>query len=204
MPEFEQVSEGAMGRRGICTVRAVEDETLDPRLFEHLGYGSAFEVVLRGHLWVEAQLTAVVTDVLPFPDLVDMDRFTFPQRVALAAAHGFIRPDDVAAYMRLNALRNRLAHRVNVEPGADFADELLSAFGPHLRRLVDDFSRGERWQWEDWVQRLRLCVLAMCVSVDNERQRLLAYRREVREANERLRVSAQRLLDAAGEGRRER
>lgn len=171
---------------------------LDPRLFEHLAEGSPFEVVLRGHLWVEAQLISVLEEVLPFPDEVDLARFTFPQKISLVAAHGFIRPADVASYMKLNALRNRLAHRAEEDPREDWADGLLDSFGPHLRNLIQPFAAGPQWQWDDWQSRLRLGILTLCIALDAERDRYVAYRREVRQANRRLRQAARRLVAAAG------
>ncbi len=93
----------------------------DNRFFEHLSSASSLEVMLRGHLWVEAKLISALEQALPFPGLVDFGRFTFPQKVALAAGHGFIRADDVPAYLALNRLRNKLAHRVSKEPGEAYA-----------------------------------------------------------------------------------
>ena len=171
-----------------------DDET---RFFEHLTSESSLEVLLRGHLWVEAQLITALEEVIPFPSLVDFGRFTFPQKVALAAGHGFIRADDVPAYLKLNALRNRLAHRVTEEPDEAYATELYGVLGAHLRRLLAGFADEQRWEWSDWLQRLRLCIMAMYIALDTDTDRLRAYRRQVQAANEALRASAERLIDVA-------
>jgi hypothetical protein len=99
--------------------------------------------------------------------------------------------------MMLNALRNRLAHRVGEDPGEDWADGLLDAFGPHLRSLVAHFGDDAQWKWDDWQSRLRIEVLALCIALDAERDRYVAYRRDVTEANRLLRKAAQRLVSAA-------
>jgi hypothetical protein len=176
------------------------DVDIDPRLFEHVGEGTPFEVVLRGHLWVEAQLISVLEEVLRFPGEVDLARFAFPQKVALVAAHGFIRPSDVAGYMKLNSLRNRLAHRAGDDPDEASADGLMQAFGSHLRSIIDPFRDDPQWEWSEWQSRLRLAVLTLYIALDAERDKYVAYRREVGAANRRLRQAAQRLVASASGG----
>src|SRR5579864_1516973 len=96
----------------------------DPFL-DQLSGATPLETLLRGHLWVEAELIAALEDILPFPSQIDLGRVSFPQKVSLVAAHGFIRPGDVPAYMKLNSLRNKVAHNLAAEPNEDYADELL-------------------------------------------------------------------------------
>src|SRR5450755_2483965 len=88
-----------------CSLSAMNLEDNDD-FIKHLTSEQPLEVLLRGHLWVEAELIAVLEDVLPFPEQIDLGRVSFPQKVSLVAAHGFIRPGDVPGYMKLNSLRN--------------------------------------------------------------------------------------------------
>jgi hypothetical protein len=164
---------------------------------KHLTSEQPLEVLLRGHLWVEAELIAVLEDVLPFPRQIDLGRFSFPQKVSLVAAHGFVRPEDVPGYMKLNSLRNKVAHNLAAEPDDNYAHELLKSFGPHLKHLVDDFPNQSGLHWDEWVWRLRYAILALRINLSSERQRLAEYRRQVQHANARLRASAQHLLDLA-------
>src|SRR4051794_10076711 len=81
--------------RPIWHVRGMSAEVDPNRFFEDLGDGSAFEVVLRGHLWVEHELLRSLTSALPYPDRVDLDRLPFGLKVGLVAAHGLMRADEV-------------------------------------------------------------------------------------------------------------
>lgn len=150
--------------------------------FDDVGEGSTFEVILRGHLWVEAELVKSLEATMPFPTRARLDRLTFLQKVALAAGHGLVRHDDVPAFNKLNALRNRLAH--NLGTGITPADEadLKSCAGKHLLGLVDGLEG--RAGKDGWT--LRFMITAMCISLQIDRERL-------EEANSRLRAAAQRV-----------
>jgi hypothetical protein len=75
----------------------------------HLQSDDAVAVLLRGHLWVEVALTDLIQAELEFPEVwEDVDRLSFPSKVALATAQGNLMSFD--AFSRLNRVRNRLAH----------------------------------------------------------------------------------------------
>lgn len=81
-----------------------------------------------------------------------------------------------------------MAHRISEEPDEEYAAELLAALGQHLKDLVARFvDKKSEWRWDDWLQRLRLCVLAMCISLNVEEERHA-------EGKARLRASAEHLL----------
>lgn len=155
----------------------------------HVGDGSMFELVVRGHLYVEAELLLTLEEALPFPALADLDRFTFPQKVALAAAHGLLRADDKPAYSKLNALRNRLAHNLRSTPTPKDEAELVGCLGKDLRRYIDAAQATPKKSLE-FPMGLRITVMAMCFQLRNNRE-------VMREANEGLRASVQRLVDLA-------
>lgn len=159
------------------------------------------EVLLRGHLWVEAELIAVLVDILPFPKQIDLGRVSFPQKVSFVAAHGFIRPEDIPAYMKLNSLRNKVAHNLSAEPDEEYSRDLLKSFGPHLNALIIDFQERPEFHWNEWIWRLRYGITALCINLSTERERLNEYRKQVQEANDRLRASAQHLLNIFDEKR---
>jgi hypothetical protein len=169
----------------------VED---NDQFIEHITSARPLEVLLRGHLWVEAELIAILQDVIPFPNLIDLDRVNFPQKVSFVAAHGFIRPEDIPAYMKLNSLRNRVAHNLAAEPGEEYAHDLIGSFGTHLKHLIDGLSNESDLRWDEWIWRLRYAITALCINLSTERERLTEYRRQVLHANAKLRESAQHLL----------
>src|SRR5450631_531335 len=69
-------------------------------------------IVLSGHLYIEAALTALIECVLPFPDDLPVSKESFERKIRLAMALGVLHPTEAAGYRALNELRNDLAHTV--------------------------------------------------------------------------------------------
>src|SRR3954454_9948496 len=86
-----------------------------PALLAVLNVDSPVEMLLRGHLFVEQQLTEVLREALPNPDALDFTRLNFPTLVSLGSSLGLpnLAAEDVPALLKLNTLRNRLAHRLD-------------------------------------------------------------------------------------------
>lgn len=73
--------------------------------------------VLKSHLLVEELLNDFVKSRVKHPDALNDVRFTFPQTLAIAISlQPLIKPDDWRweAARRLNAIRNRMAHHIEV------------------------------------------------------------------------------------------
>ncbi len=158
------------------------------QFYEDVGNGTVFEVVLRGHLWVESELLRSLEAALPFPALAELDRIAFGHKVALVAAHGLMKPDERSGFQRLNLMRNRLAHRLDGEFTERDESDLLNALGARHRANVDlVVTSGTP---STFPNRLRIAVTAMCVQLQIDRD-------THQQAHERLRRSAQRLVDLA-------
>lgn len=98
--------------------------TIDKAKFEEHVFKpeNAFEILLRGHLWVENLLNRILETQIVSPGVIDIDRMAFRQKVDTADAFGFISIEDGKALRELNRMRNKLAHNLLEEPGqADFA-----------------------------------------------------------------------------------
>lgn len=67
-------------------------------------------IFIRGHLWVEADLEELILAALEVPDSFAkaLQRLSFRDKVALAKAQGNLPWAD--ALLRLNAIRNKIAH----------------------------------------------------------------------------------------------
>jgi hypothetical protein len=170
----------------------VPDPEYFDRFYDDVGNASAFEMVLRGHLWVEGELLRSLDAALPFPDRVDLSRVPFGSKVGLVAAHGLMHDDEQAGYRRLNALRNRMAHTLGEAVTEQDESDLINALGQRHRQQVDAVC--EQGLTRVFPHRLHYSLIALCVSLQVDRQRM-------EDANERLRQSARRLVDVA-DGRR--
>lgn len=136
------------------------------------------ELVMRGHLWIESRMIDLLNDIVPFPSRIDFGRFTFPQKVALVAAHGGLDDDDVAAYLKLNSMRNKVAHRLDAALSAEDEVALINCLSPVLRgsSLVDD----RRVAGQPWPYALRHIMAAMIIHVEHRHAALLQARADKR------------------------
>lgn len=164
------------------------------QFFKDVGDGSVFESVLRGHLWVESELLRSLDAALPFPDRIDLDRLGFNAKVDLAAALGLMREDEAPGYRKLNAIRNRMAHRLDHALTEIDEMDLLNALGErhrgHVEAVLAENMPG------DFPYRLKYAITGMCIVLQIDRRRM-------QEANAHLRAAAQRLTRVAERAGRE-
>src|ERR1700733_374857 len=168
----------------------------DPRFKEHLMRPTVLEVVLRGHLWAESELIGVLEELLPFPQHIDLSRLGFPLKVALVAAHGRLPADDIPAYLKLNSLRNRIAHNLHSELTEEQVDELYHSFGARFNYLHNETNPNALLNSSDeasWIGRLRAAIAYMCIALSSEREKILEEQRQQRETIERYNKLVERL-----------
>jgi hypothetical protein len=113
--------------------------TIDRQQFEkHLFEPeSSFEILLRGHLWVESLMNSVLEAHIVDAKALDLDRVAFRQKVDIAQAFGFITQEDGAAFRVLNRLRNKLAHNLTAEPNEDDIRALVNTLAGPAKAAFD-------------------------------------------------------------------
>lgn len=138
------------------SIRLMDDiERFEQHLFEP---DSAFEILLRGHLWMENLVEAILKINIVNPEALDIERMGFRQKIDIAQAFGFISPLDGIAFKALNRLRNKLAHDLMAEPSESEVRNLVStltgpvkaAFDavmqhPDIVREADEFANLRYW-----------------------------------------------------------
>lgn len=70
----------------------------------------SFHIAITGQVAIELVIEACISESVPNPDALDLERHTFFQKLTLAAALGIIENSSMPAYKKLNILRNRVAH----------------------------------------------------------------------------------------------
>jgi hypothetical protein len=92
--------------------------TINKRQFEQHVFepNSSFEILVRGHLWIEFLMNRVLEVHIVDASALDLDRMSFRQKIDVAQVFGFIHSEDGKAFRRLNRLRNELAHNVMAQP----------------------------------------------------------------------------------------
>lgn len=104
---------------------------------------SSFEILLRGHLWMENLISRILEINIVNADVLDLDRMGFRQKVDIAQAFGFISQENGYALKALNRLRNKLAHNLMAEPSEieirdlvnTLTGEVKEAFAAALHQL---------------------------------------------------------------------
>ena len=93
--------------------------------------------VISNHLWLEHLLVRCLIAVLPNPEaLFRSSRIPrFPLLVDLCEAHDIIASDFANVLRKVNALRNKFAHRIQFEPDQKEVEALLRA----LREMEQPF-----------------------------------------------------------------
>lgn len=156
----------------------------------HTNGRSIVEVLLRGHLWVEKHLIALLESELSRPEKLDLDRMTFSQKVKLADALGMLRPDEVGAIRALNGMRNKLAHDLSGSPSREDVTRFGQAMPESQRELaakllavmpVEEVESGDKDH--ELGRELATAVLALLTELEQHSQ-WHAYWREHRDAME--------------------
>lgn len=101
----------------------IDLERFAQHLFEPESY---FEILLRGHLWMENLINRILEIQVVNEGALDLDRIGFRQKVDIAQAFGFISQNDGYALKALNRLRNRLAHNLMAEPSGSEIRDLVN------------------------------------------------------------------------------
>lgn len=176
--------------------QANDDNVNDRHLGALLENASALERIIRGHLYIEWALISLIETKLQFPDRVDLGRFTFLQKIELAAAYGFIRPENVPSYNKINALRNKIAHRVDHELAASDVAELANTLSSEIRKIFDERCKAESITENRWNDRLSWIIALLYVTIRNTREQYSAH---LAEHNAAMVKAAQLLQDIRNE-----
>jgi len=150
----------------------------------HIKVDAPLEIVLRGHLWVESSLIGLIEEVLPHPEAIDLARFSFPQKLSLGVALGLVRSQHAPAYLKLNALRNRVAHDLYSAITEREQEEMIQALGPELRFMsgVD----AEEHAGEPFPEPLRAAIATLFVELNGVRDSVIKSREEMAALHKRV------------------
>lgn len=104
---------------------------------------SILAAFLRGHLWVEARLNAVLEAILVDPSAIDLSRESFARKIALCRAVGGLSPTGAEAILAMNRVRNRLAHNLDADVTDADVDAMWEPFVREQERGQFATRKGE-------------------------------------------------------------
>jgi hypothetical protein len=102
----------------------------------HLDGGDELNVIVRGHLYLEHVLIAFLTEALRYPEAVKFRRIPYPLKVDLCAALGAVPKEIVAPLIKVNELRNRVAHNLNYQFTEQDKRDLYNCYPKYGQELV--------------------------------------------------------------------
>jgi hypothetical protein len=120
---------------------AKEAETFsfdEKALAEEIKQGDMVTMVIRGHLHLEHVLIQTLLDAFVVPDAVQLRRINFPAKVDLCIALGLIPEFWRDAVLKMNEMRNRVAHRLKFEFAESEKVELVKMVPKFLREILLD------------------------------------------------------------------
>ena len=121
-------------------------------------------IVLKGHLILEEEINALLSDLVENEKPLIKARFSFAQRLALIEAHVSRKEAqslNLNAAGKLNSLRNELAHNLS----SDKLEKRLSDFLQSIERLEDSDALREY----SFSKRLKLGIVTVCATFTGRR-----------------------------------
>jgi len=108
----------------------------DINQFEHDTNGEdALQIILRGHLYIEREITALLKFRLEEEDHEEIftSRFLFYSKLNWAVALGLIKRENKLAYKNLNDIRNSYAHELGFQLDDKRVNDVVSAMSRGMR-----------------------------------------------------------------------
>ena len=113
---------------------SADDRAFGAKFLKDIAGEDAIGVVIRAHLYAESTLNQLIEECLFRPKAMNVVEVAFRIKVALAAALGIIPEDFQTPLKQLNALRNKLAHRLDAEITNSDLDSLYYSFAQDDRK----------------------------------------------------------------------
>lgn len=146
--------------------------SIDRDLFNRQIWGaqSRFELLLRGHLWVEHFMEKMLILVFKRPESVALDRLTWTHKLGLCDGLDLVTPWEATALSEMNRIRNRLAHNLTSEPSDNDIAGLLKLSPPNVLAAVDAVreveKKGDRLGEDESLSDLRFWLLVLAMDLD--------------------------------------
>jgi hypothetical protein len=126
-----------------------------------LKFNDSMSTILRGHLYIESEFEKQFRTFLENPEVLDMDRMKFSDKLTWLVAFGLMSKENRMPYKLLNDLRNKFAH--NIEYQLRDID---------LEKIVNTFSKSQRDRYRKMVNdqtnndtKLRFCLSILWIDI---------------------------------------
>ncbi|MEH6994241.1 hypothetical protein V7075_16220 [Neobacillus drentensis] len=129
-----------------------------------LKMNDVLSTVLRGHLYIESELEKQLNEYLAHPEVLEMDRLKFSDKLTWLVALGLLSKENRMPYKRLNELRNKFAHNIEYQLQESDLEKIVNTFNKSQRKryikMVNDQTKNE--------SRLRFCLFILWIDITLE------------------------------------
>lgn len=95
------------------------------------------QAFIQAHLYLDHVVTRLLSESVPSPRFLQLDRTGFTQKLQLVAAMGLLHPGHIAPIKVVNSIRNKIAHQLDYVVKPDDETKLRSALGKGVDREED-------------------------------------------------------------------
>jgi hypothetical protein len=130
------------------------------KMRSHLKSPDPLTVLLKGHLWIEAALIQALTACLESIDTFpEVNRLSFTSKIALIrATNGFAWP---GSFLKLNSIRNRVAHDLGFEITESIVRELYGSFEKDFGEEYEDIDKPKYNKRDSPQENLAFAIVQM-------------------------------------------
>jgi|SRR5699024_2159771 len=135
------------------------------RLFlDNIEKKDPLQIVVRGHLFLENELINLLESTFPQKDCLDPSDLRFPVKIKLVGALGLLPKDSISIYLMFNSLRNKFAHRLDMEITLEEIKKLINSLSKHQSCVFWNRNKDTNME-EDYIEYLRDIISIMFVEL---------------------------------------
>src|SRR5690625_904936 len=135
------------------------------RLFlDNIEQKDPLQMVVRGHLFLENELIHLLESIFPQKDCLDPSDLRFPMKVKLVGALGLLHKESISIYLMFNSLRNKFAHRLDMEITSEEIEKLINSLSKQQLYIFEKRNKDNKNE-EDYIENLRDIISIMFVEL---------------------------------------
>lgn len=135
------------------------------RLFlDNIEQKDPLQIVVRGHLFLENELIHLLESIFPQKDCLDPSDLRFPMKVKLVGALGLLPKESLSIYLKFNSLRNKFAHRLDMEITSEEIEKLINSLSKQQLYIFEKRNKDNKNE-EDYIENLRDIISIMFVEL---------------------------------------
>jgi len=135
------------------------------RLFlDNIEKKDPLQIVVRGHLFLENELIHLLESTFPQMNCLEPSDLRFPMKVKLVGALGLLHKESISIYLMFNSLRNKFAHRLDMEITSEEIEKLINSLSKQQLYIFEKRNKDNKNE-EDYIENLRDIISIMFVEL---------------------------------------